>query len=45
MCIEAGHRQDFNDYELTQEEYLRIFDLTENIEKPNLSEKSDIQDR
>ena len=32
--IEIGQRQDLNDYELIQEEYLRNFDMTCNIEKP-----------
>ena len=45
--IEIGHRQDFNDYELIQEEYLRNFGMMDNIEKFHTPENSDtkIHDR
>ena len=41
--IEIGQRQDFNDYELIQEEYLRNLEMTDNTEKPSPPEKSDKQ--
>ena len=33
--IKIGLRQDFNDYELMQEEHLRNFDMRGNTEKPH----------
>ena len=41
---ETGQRQDFNDYELIQEEYLRNLGMTGNIEHTYPPEKSGNQD-
>ena len=42
--IQIGQRQDFNDNELIQEEYLRNFGMMDNKEKPHRPAKSDNQD-
>ena len=42
--IKIGQWQDFNDYELIQEEYFRNFNMTHTIEKTHLPERSDNQD-
>ena len=42
--MEMSQRQDFYDYELIQEEYIRNFNMTDIIEKPYPPEKSDNQD-
>ena len=41
---ETGQRQDFNDYKLIQEEFLRNLGLADNIEQPYAPEKSGKQD-
>ena len=42
--IEIGQRLGMNDYELIQEEYLRNFDMIDNIEKPQPPGQSANQD-
>ena len=41
--IEMGQRQDFNDYELVQDDYLKSWTVTDNTERTYLQDISNFQ--
>ena len=41
--IETGQRQDFNDYKLVQDKYLRGLTVTDNLGRRYLPDRSDIK--